>query len=58
MSMYCGIDLHSTKSWVAVLDEELDRILARIGEVGLEGLEPRERRILERASRERRKTGS
>ncbi len=23
MSMYCGIDLHSTKSWVAMVDDEL-----------------------------------
>ena len=23
MSMYCGIDLHSTKSWVAILDDQL-----------------------------------
>ena len=21
--MYCGIDLHSTKSWVAILDDQL-----------------------------------
>jgi transposase len=29
MSMYCGIDLHSTKSWVAILDDQLKVVRER-----------------------------
>ncbi len=36
-----------------VLDDEVDRVLDRLNEVGLDGLTPKERAILERASKRR-----
>ena len=39
------------------LDEEVDRVLERVSKVGLPGLTDNERKILERASKARRKTG-
>jgi transposase len=29
MAMYCGIDLHSTKSWVVILDDDLKVVRER-----------------------------
>ena len=44
MALYCGIDLHSSKSWIAILDEELEvvqetSVVNDLGEV-LRVLEP------------------
>ena len=38
MSMYCGIDLHSTKSWVAILDDQLKVVRERGLGNNLEGI--------------------
>ena len=29
MKLYCGIDLHSTNSYVAVIDEQLQTVFSR-----------------------------
>ncbi len=42
----------------ASLDSQMDKVLEKISEVGITGLSASERKILDRSSKERRKTGS